>query len=92
MTIDRESLQELFATHDPEGLLAAGAPADEYDPEMEQLTAALAALPPGDTTHALILNHLNAIWHKDFAATDAHLARCRPAFDSIAAKLLEHYI
>ena len=91
MTIDQESLQELFTTHDPEGLIAAGAPADEYEPEMEQLTAALAAIPPGHTTKAVILGHLTAIWREDFSATEAHLARCQPAFEAIADTLLQHY-
>ena len=91
MIIDDESLQELFTTTDPEGLIAAGAPADEYEPEMEQLTATLAVIPSGETSRTKILDTLDDIWRRDFAATEERLAHCRPAFESIADQLLEHY-
>ena len=91
MTPDDESLQELFTTIDPEGLIAGGAPADEYEPEMEQLTTALAEIPTGLASKSQIIDILSNIWRSDFQATEAHLDRCRSAFEQIADKLLEHY-
>ena len=36
---DKESIQELVRAADPEGLLAKGAPVDEYEPEEAILAA-----------------------------------------------------
>ena len=91
MTVDQESVEELFTTHDIEGLIAAGAPADEYEPEMEQLIEALAAIPTGQATQSRIIAILDEIWRKDFSATEERLAHLRPAFESLANTLLEHY-
>ena len=91
MTVDEESVEELFTTHDIEGLIAAGAPADEYEPEMEQLIAALAEIPAGQASQSRIIDILNEIWRKDFTATEDRLGHLRPAFASLANTLLEHY-
>jgi hypothetical protein len=91
MTPDQESIHELFQTTDPEGLIAAGAPADEYDPEIDQLLEALAQIPPGQTSRSHILDLLADIWRKDFSATEDHLTHIQPLFESIADQLLEHF-
>jgi hypothetical protein len=91
MTVDEESMEELFATHDVEGLIAAGAPKDEYEPEMEELIDALAEIPVGMASKSKIVEILEGIWRNDFGATESHLELCRPKFESMADQLLEHY-
>jgi hypothetical protein len=91
MTVDQESIEELFTTTDLEGLIAAGAPADEYEPEIEQLIEALARIPTGEASQSKIVDLLNEIWRKDFAATEDRLESLRPGFESLANTLLEHY-
>ena len=39
--IDLESIQDIVRGADPEGLLAGGAPQDEYEPEEDELYAEL---------------------------------------------------
>jgi hypothetical protein len=91
MTVDEESVEELFTTHDLEGLIAGGAPADEYEPEMEQLIASLAQIPTGQASQSKIVDLLNTIWRTDFSATEDRLEALRPGFESLANTLLEHY-
>ncbi|SFS14585.1 hypothetical protein SAMN05421771_2562 [Granulicella pectinivorans] len=91
MIVDEESVEELFTTHDLEGLIAEGAPADEYEPEMEQLIEALAQIPTGEASQSKIVAILTDIWRKDFSATEDHLEALRPGFEALADTLLEHY-
>lgn len=91
MIVDAESGEELFTTHDLEGFIAGGAPADEYEPEMKQLIEALALIPPGEASQSKIIALLNDIWRKDFSATEDRLEALRPGFESLANTLLEHY-
>ena len=91
MIVDEESVEELFTTTDLEGLIAGGAPADEYEPEMEQLIEALAQIPTGQATQSKIVAILTGIWRADFSATEEHLASLKTGFESFADTLLEHY-
>jgi len=91
MIVDEESVEELFTTHDLEGLIADGAPADEYEPEMEQLIAALAQIPTGESSQSKIVAILANIWRTDFSSTEDRLKALRPGFESLANTLLEHY-
>jgi hypothetical protein len=64
--IDLESIQDIVRAADPEGLLAAGAPQDEYEPEEDELYAELEHLPPTEITEELVHQFLSAIWESAF--------------------------
>ncbi len=68
---DLPSIQELVRTADPEGLLAEGAPQDEYDPEEQSLLAAIQHLPTAELVTRNILPHLEQIWQQAFPESDA---------------------
>jgi hypothetical protein len=64
--IDLESIQDIVRAADPEGLLAAGAPQDEYEPEEDELFAELEHLPSSEITEELVHQFLATIWDAAF--------------------------
>jgi hypothetical protein len=84
---DLESIQQLVRTADPEGHLAEGAPADEYEPEEEQLFLALSPLPSSQLTIANVLPVIEAVWRSSFALDDAALDQRRPALMGLALQI-----
>jgi hypothetical protein len=64
--IDLESIQDIVRGADPEGLLAGGAPQDEYEPEEDELYAELEHLPATEMTEELVHQFLAAIWESAF--------------------------
>lgn len=75
---------------DPEGHIAEGAPADEYEPEEEQLFAAIAHLPTADLLAARLLPILEEIWRKSFNIDETALISRRPALEGLAQQI-EHF-
>jgi hypothetical protein len=84
---DLSSIQDLLREADPEGHLAEGAPADEYEPEEEDLFEAIKDLPTAELLSANILPILEGIWAKNFALDDDALAERRPALLSLAGQI-----
>ena len=84
---DLASIQELVRAADPEGHLADGSPADEYEPEEQQLFAAIQHLPTAELLSTNILPALEAIWQKSFSLSEAALAERRPALLSLAKEI-----
>jgi hypothetical protein len=66
--IDLESIQDIVRAADPEGLLAANAPQDEYEPEEEEIVAELASLPAAEITEDLVHSVVTSIWEAAFDA------------------------
>ena len=64
--IDLESIQDIVRGADPEGLLAGGAPQDEYEPEEDELFAELEHLPATEVTEELVHQFLTTIWEAAF--------------------------
>lgn len=64
--IDLESIQDIVRGADPEGLLAGGAPQDEYEPEEDELYAELEHLPATEITEELVHQFLTTIWESAF--------------------------
>jgi hypothetical protein len=64
--IDLESIQDIVRAADPEGLLAGGAPQDEYEPEEDELFAELEHLPAVEITEELVHQFLTTIWAAAF--------------------------
>ena len=84
---DLASIQELVRTADPEGHLAEGAPADEYEPEEEAIFNALAGLPTAELVTATILPRIEAVWTSSFHLTTEQLASRQPALLSLAKEI-----
>jgi hypothetical protein len=84
---DLDSIQELMREADPEGHIADGAPADEYEPEEEQLFAAIGHFPTTNLIATNILPILEAIWRDSFSLDDAALAQRRPALLALAEQI-----
>ena len=72
---------------DPEGHIADGSPADEYEPEEEQLFAAIRHFPTANLLAAKLLPILEDIWRKNFGLNDATLASRRVALEGLAQQI-----
>lgn len=89
---DLDSIRELVRAADPEGFIAIhGAPADEYDPEADELHAAIAHLEASDITVANLLPLLEAIWRRNHIDDDAELALRRPALEDLAQQIARFF-
>ena len=84
---DLESLQQLVREADIEGHLADGAPADEYEPEEEQIFAAIATWPTARLTAANLQPTIEGIWRKSFHLNDRELATRAPALATLATQI-----
>jgi hypothetical protein len=84
---DLESIQQLVREADIEGHLAEGAPADEYEPEEDDLFAAIAHLPTAELTTTNLQPIVEEIWRKSFNLNDAGIAARVPAIATLAAQI-----
>jgi hypothetical protein len=88
---DLASIRELVRDADPEGHIAEGAPADEYDPEEEAIFAAIAHLPTSELTPTKLTPILEQVWRKSFAHDDRALAISRPGLNSLAQQIARFF-
>lgn len=72
---------------DPQGLIAEGAHADEYEPEEQALLDALSGLQTAELLVANILPPLEVIWQKSFSLSEEELAVRRPKLLSLAKEI-----
>ena len=91
MTIDLDSVNDLVTEQDVEGFIADGAPADEYESEVEEVFAALLALPAEEATQDRILAILEQTWKKNFSLSDEALTQRRPALEKIVERILHFF-
>jgi hypothetical protein len=91
MKIDLDSVQDLVTEQDVEGFIADGAPADEYEGEVEEVFAALHALPAEEATQDRILAILEETWKKNFSLSDEALKQRRPALKKIVERILHFF-
>jgi len=87
---DLDSLKELFAAADIEGLIGdavIAAPADEYDPEAKRFFEAI----ENHSTDQLTVQHtlpvLEQLWINQFSLDDNALAQRRPALLALAQQI-----
>jgi len=84
---DLDSLKELFATADVEGLIADECPIDEYDPEAKLFFAAI----QNRSTDRLTVQHtlpiLEELWINQFSLDETALAQRRPALLALAQQV-----
>lgn len=88
---DLESIRELVRGADPEGHLAEGSPVDEYDPEEEEIFAAIAELPTAQLIPDNLIPIIERVWGESFAHDEASLALSRPALRSLAAQIARFF-
>jgi hypothetical protein len=91
MTIDLDSVNDLVTEQDVEGFIADGAPADEYEGEVEEVFAALHALPSAEATPDRILAILEQTWTKNFKLSDEALQQRRPRLEKIVERILHFF-
>jgi hypothetical protein len=84
---DLDSLKELFASADIEGLIADDCPIDEYDPEAKHFFTAIEGYATSKLTVEHTLPLLEELWVKQFSLDDEGLAHRRPALQSLAKQV-----
>jgi hypothetical protein len=84
---DLDSLKELFATADVEGLMADDCPMDEYDPEAKRFFEATVNQPSESFVMTHTLPILETMWTTQFMLDDTQLAQRRPALTELAQQI-----
>ncbi len=87
---DLDSLKELFAIADVEGLIAGECPHDEYDPEAKYFYEATIGNPTSKFTVKQTLPLLEQLWVKQFMLNEGQLAQRRPALMNLAQQI-DHF-
>ena len=87
MGITLSAIDSILVTEDIEGLIEAGAPADEYVDEAAQLTASIENLVREDINEASILALISAIWLKSFELSKDDMELRLPALRRVAHKI-----
>ena len=88
---DRASIDELVALADVEGLIAGGAPADEYESEAERIFAAIAHFPTADLVSQRLMPILERVWQESFSLDDRRLSDRRPALAALAGEIARFF-
>jgi hypothetical protein len=88
---DLDSLKELFATADIEGLIADECPLDEYDPEAKHFYEATIGYTTSKFAAQQTLPLLEQIWVKQFMLNEEKLAQRRPALMELAKQIARFF-
>jgi len=88
---DLDSLKELFATADIEGLIADECPLDEYDPEAKHFYEATIGYPSSKFGAEQTLPLLEKLWVKQFILNEEQLAQRRPALIELARQIARFF-
>jgi hypothetical protein len=84
---DLESIQHLVREADIEGHIADGAPEDEYEPEEDELLAAIAHLPTSELVSATLLPIITDIWTNSFSLDEDALEQREPKLQLLASEI-----
>ena len=88
---DLDSLKELFATADVEGLIADECPLDEYDPEAKHFYEATIGFPSSKFAADQTLPFLKQLWVKQFMLNEEQLAQRKPALTELAEQIARFF-
>jgi len=88
---DLDSIRDLVRAADPEGHIAEGAPADEYEPEEEAIFAAIAHLSTAQLVPDTLAPIIEQVWRDSFSHDDKALANSRPALLSLAQQIARFF-
>ncbi|MGH1455830.1 MAG: hypothetical protein ACRBDI_03525 [Alphaproteobacteria bacterium] len=91
MRISQEDLNLMIMQVDPEGLIAHGAPSDEYTMESRVFVKALSALSEGEITKENILLLLSEIWKESFRLDDDALQMRLPSLLTIVDSIMNRH-
>jgi hypothetical protein len=87
--VDNSVIRSILNEEDVEGLLAAGAPADEYDLEARMIAEALAKLPQHERVLERVLDVLTEVCSRMFGPFDEEQLRQRgPVYHRLAQRIL----
>ena len=89
--LDLESIRDLVRAADPEGHIAEGASADEYEPEEDAIFAAIANLSTSQLVPDTLTPIIEQVWRDSFAHDDEALAGSRPALLSLAHQIARFF-
>lgn len=81
-------IKEVLKRHDVEGLIAGGAPADEYDSEAEEIYAALQLPENLPVNEDAVFDIVCRVWNKSFGHAPEETSRIAPVFRTIASDIL----
>ncbi|HTC74874.1 MAG TPA: hypothetical protein VK684_04830 [Edaphobacter sp.] len=84
---DLESLKELFAAADIEGLIADRCPLDEYDPEAKHFYQATLGLPAAGFATQQTIPILEKLWATQFSLSEEQLIQRRPSLTNLAEQI-----
>lgn len=88
--IRRSRLEQILNAEDPEGLLALGAPPDEYRGEAEKIAAALRQWQRGTPGEPDIIAVLEAVWSDSFGPlSQEEMDKRSLAFRRIGQRILK---
>jgi hypothetical protein len=88
---DLESIQDLVRAADPEGHIAEGSSADEYEPEEEAIFASIAHLPTHQLTAENLTPIVEQVWRDSFAHDDQAIQNSRPALQALAQQIARFF-
>jgi hypothetical protein len=88
---DLESIRDLVREADPEGHIAEGAPADEYEPEEEAIFAYIAGWPTARLTTENLTPIIEQVWKNSFAHDDEALSNSRPALRLLTEQIARFF-
>jgi hypothetical protein len=88
---DLDSLKELFAKADVEGLIADECPPDEYDPEAKHFYVDTKKSPTSAFAVEKTLPLLEQLWVKQFMLDETQLAQRRPALTELAKQIARFF-
>ncbi len=85
--ITSQAINELLQAVDIEGMLEAGAPADEYVSEANRIVAAVNALAASQITEENILAIVALAWMQDFDLDEGAMRDRSTAISNVAQKI-----
>jgi hypothetical protein len=88
---DLNSLKELFAAADIEGLIADECPLDEYDPEAKHFYEATIGFPISRFTAEQTIPLLEQLWIRQFMLNEEQLAQRRSALIELANQIARFF-
>ena len=88
---DLDSIRELVRAADPEGHIAEGAAADEYEPEEDAIFAAIAQLSTSQLVPDTLTPIIEQVWRSSFAHDDEALANSRPALLNLVHQIARFF-
>lgn len=87
MKVEKKQIGLLLQQEDIEGLIAAGAPIDEYDSEAEYIFIALKELADDESNIENITSIISLIWVKNFDLSQEDLITREPFLRNVARKI-----